>query len=194
MPASCEICYDAERAYTTFLSFFEQLYKNTKGSDTYRALSSLQALAVRTSNRWLRELTFSPPLRPLTQGGDGGRGWGTSWRRRGDPQIQTRDSPPIIYFIIHDKYFDNLIQLNYKIQHASLHHLNYFRPTRLFRFKLHKPTIEYLILYGFNACLTLDIPLLFHACSLCSYIDGYYFPITSQYMSHAAPTCLVRNP
>ena len=100
LPASCEICYDAERAYTTFLSFFEQLYKNTKGSDTYRALSSLQARAVRTSNRLLRELTSSPPLRPLTQGGDGGRGgWGTSWRRRGDPQIQTRDSPPIINFI-----------------------------------------------------------------------------------------------
>ena len=108
--ASCEICYDAERAYTTFLSFFEQLYKNTKGSDTYRALSSLQALAVRTSNRWLRELTFSPPLRPLTQGGDGGRGWGTSWRRRGVP-----DSGLSTY---HKRYymtnFDNLVQMNYK--------------------------------------------------------------------------------
>ena len=118
--ASCEICYDAERAYTTFLSFFEQLYKNTKGSDTHRALSSLQALAIRTSNRWLHELTFSPPLRPLTQGGDGGRGWGTSWRRRhGDPRV----SPTSIY----DKYFDNLVSSAsceiYVRRGASIHHI-----------------------------------------------------------------------
>ena len=149
------------------MSFFEQLYKNTKGSDTYRARSSLQALAVRTSNRWLRELTFSPPLCPLTQGGVGGRGWGTSWRRRGDPQISdsglSTDHIPYYMTKLRHPCTNELlnsarIASSFKIRSAysfffGFNYINQQLNTQCFR-----------LFTFFNACLTHGIPLLFHIC------------------------------